>query len=732
MRKRIICPGLVLLLLLGQLLPMPAAAGMPVWEEWPQAKEVAVLPGTNRPAIWQDIYQQGESIIVDQWEPPYPEGINDDYLSESQMVDQFLWDNPRALLVFPAGDRAGYRNLLAPAVAKNALVVGGSQSLPWGNSVTANVYDSWRKAEFSTGGPALDRIKPDILAPAEWWATLTPQGYQPAHGTLYAATWVKVHLDQWRQKLLEAGIEPIGALLKAIAVAAAYPEQYSSVEERGYGFFRPHSLNQAWDELEFIQGELTEETPSQTFSWVSPASIPTGYRLAVVLTWMDYPAEIGDGSLVNDLNLDVRADIYDQESGQNLLRIYTPNDLADSAGAENNTDNCERILLSNLQPGTEYRITVEAVSLIQGPQPFALVYGLIPDAGPELRLENLPDQMAFASSSYLLKGWADQGATVKINNAVVTTTGGYWTYELQLNPGINTINVLAEKEGKQTLIKRNLWLDPQSTPYCSLDRDGRLLFSHLAAESAISIWLNGQEIQQTADASGNKQIALNLLPGWNRIAVSGTPAGEVERPLFADWVYFQQDNPPVPQDTGDDEDGSSPNSMDDRYMGLREKLGSAYQWALPEIGPLWVAGIIKGDERGLRPGDNMTRAEFISLLMRAFPWPAGGQAADFADIHPAAWYAVAINQARSLGLVYGVGSNRFEPSKPITRAEAIMILARAYRIRNLLTSGENQGLETDWQLAAEKGWTKYNLQQGFPFRYAKRVENMVMVSRWLQ
>ena len=45
-----------------------------------------------------------------------------------------------------------------------------------------------------------------------------------------------------------------------------------------------------------------------------------------------------------------------------------------------------------------------------------------------------------------------------------------------------------------------------------------------------------------------------------------------------------------------------------------------------------------------------------------------------ADVDPDAWYADAVAKAVGLGVVQGVGNGLFEPERPVTRAEAAMMM----------------------------------------------------------
>lgn len=52
----------------------------------------------------------------------------------------------------------------------------------------------------------------------------------------------------------------------------------------------------------------------------------------------------------------------------------------------------------------------------------------------------------------------------------------------------------------------------------------------------------------------------------------------------------------------------------------------------------------------------------------------------FTDVDPDAWYADEIAKAAQLGIVQGTGDGKFEPDRPVTRAEAAAMMVRLYEL----------------------------------------------------
>lgn len=101
-------------------------------------------------------------------------------------------------------------------------------------------------------------------------------------------------------------------------------------------------------------------------------------------------------------------------------------------------------------------------------------------------------------------------------------------------------------------------------------------------------------------------------------------------------------------------------------------------WAASAIEELTAKGIINGvGGNSFAPLKEVTRAEFITMIVRAFNLPLEKAAADFNDVKPANWAYSYIAAGVESGLVNGVGGGKFEPNRSITREEMAIIAANA-------------------------------------------------------
>ncbi|OMF36861.1 hypothetical protein BK133_08025 [Paenibacillus sp. FSL H8-0548] len=107
----------------------------------------------------------------------------------------------------------------------------------------------------------------------------------------------------------------------------------------------------------------------------------------------------------------------------------------------------------------------------------------------------------------------------------------------------------------------------------------------------------------------------------------------------------------------------------------------SHSYAEQEIIDLYNRKIITGtSERSFSPLKSISRAEFVTVLDRLLGLePVQSPVSPFADVAKQAWYYGWIQAAVQLGLADGVSANSFAPSKPVTRQEAAVLLARALK-----------------------------------------------------
>ena len=153
-----------------------------------------------------------------------------------------------------------------------------------------------------------------------------------------------------------------------------------------------------------------------------------------------------------------------------------------------------------------------------------------------------------------------------------------------------------------------------------------------------------------------------------------------------------------PTDKPDDGTNKSDNK-DTESLPLEEKVPSAGEadevekpkftdlgnhiWAEDSINTLAADGIIKGTSAStFSPANNITRADFALLLVRAFGLKSE-DTENFADVSASDYFAPELAIAHNTGIVNGIGDNKYAPKNTITRQDMMVIVYRALQKLNV-------------------------------------------------
>ena len=138
-------------------------------------------------------------------------------------------------------------------------------------------------------------------------------------------------------------------------------------------------------------------------------------------------------------------------------------------------------------------------------------------------------------------------------------------------------------------------------------------------------------------------------------------------------------------ETSPDASGETDNGDDTTQPGVGDggsdvpqftDLGN-HSWAADAINSLASDGIIRGTtETTFSPANNITRADFALLLVRAFNLTSD-DTENFADVTASDYFASELAIARNTGIVNGIGDNKFAPRNTITRQDMMVIVYRA-------------------------------------------------------
>jgi len=116
-----------------------------------------------------------------------------------------------------------------------------------------------------------------------------------------------------------------------------------------------------------------------------------------------------------------------------------------------------------------------------------------------------------------------------------------------------------------------------------------------------------------------------------------------------------------------------PLGQDPQFVDISE------HWANQCLEGMGTEKLMRGyGDRSFRPERTMTRAEFAAVMIQAFPEAASVRdAPNFRDVEPSFWGKDAIATAYKRGFLAGYPDNRFRPNQPISRVQAMVVIANA-------------------------------------------------------
>lgn len=176
----------------------------------------------------------------------------------------------------------------------------------------------------------------------------------------------------------------------------------------------------------------------------------------------------------------------------------------------------------------------------------------------------------------------------------------------------------------------------------------------------------------------------------------------------------------------------------------------AGHWAQNSIENLASRLVVNGaDDQRYLPDNEITRAEFAAIVVRALGLQKADQTGQFSDVNPQDWFYEAVSVGSSYGLVQGYTDGKFEPKQNITRQEAMAILTRAMALAGMdttISSEEQERLLADFADSNQFGdWAKpaaaLNIRLGIvignqgkvlPQQLITKAETAAIVERLLQ
>lgn len=167
-------------------------------------------------------------------------------------------------------------------------------------------------------------------------------------------------------------------------------------------------------------------------------------------------------------------------------------------------------------------------------------------------------------------------------------------------------------------------------------------------------------------------------------------------------------------------------------------------WAKDDIENMTTMGYVKGSNGQFKPEDNISRAEFFTLMVRILGIDeAESKIMPFEDVKSTDWFAAEILKAKHAGLLSEYTGKSFEPNKAISRREIALAIGNTFNhklepeeIEEILSNYKDKVLEADKSAIAAT--LKAEIIKGFPdktFRgdlNSTRAQALVMLFRFLK
>ena len=196
---------------------------------------------------------------------------------------------------------------------------------------------------------------------------------------------------------------------------------------------------------------------------------------------------------------------------------------------------------------------------------------------------------------------------------------------------------------------------------------------------------NAESIARTMVENG----ALNDATGGGSTGGGATGGTVIDRPTGGGGGGGMAASAPKAEKPADKEENEEPETPDTPVVpeGTFSDVASV-EWAKESIEALADKGILNGKGDGkFAPNDNVTREEFVKIIVVAFDLNDAEASSDFADVSKDSWSYSYVASAAKLGIVSGDGAS-FNPKAGISRQDMAVIIHRVFEHLGAEIKGE--------------------------------------------
>ncbi len=215
-------------------------------------------------------------------------------------------------------------------------------------------------------------------------------------------------------------------------------------------------------------------------------------------------------------------------------------------------------------------------------------------------------------------------------------------------------------------------------------------------KSVISASLSGKTITITALKRGTSSIWLRAGNNYTTIKVTVNP-----KPYVEEIPTVQPTEQPTEEPTEQPTEAPTPAAPEEPAADDPLTAHPASHWAKENILTLYKKGIIKGMSKTIfAPETQVTRAQFIKMLVSSCNISSVSTASPFSDVSETEWFYAPIMAAYDNNII-DKGATSFSPNEMITREDMATFAYKAALASNVSFSAEASALFDDHDQIAD-------------------------------
>ncbi|RUT38693.1 hypothetical protein EJP82_26850 [Paenibacillus anaericanus] len=395
--------------------------------------------------------------------------------------------------------------------------------------------------------------------------------------------------------------------------------------------------------------------------------------------------------------------------------------------------------ISDLIPGETYIFEIKAINETGEGRSTSFTWRTIPDVPGDIRIEevgsnsvSLSWDLVTGAESYQIDvpGLTESVQTLG-NSALIEGLSSAHKYsDIKLTPINNSgkgestlapsfVTLPSEKfdvkaTPTQNEIKYEFDLESQNEIFVvtyknkevARSQDHEFILKSLSPGNQVSItvWTENEiGDRSTPRIVTEKTVPAPINPGGNGTGGNEGSGGGVEEKDV-------QEPPILEEPSNTDKDSNDNNSG----LGVLTDIEGLYN--KDQVLSLYNKGIVKGNNNKFEPKRDITRAEFMSLIVRSLELqPKESAEMRFEDINDQAWYYKELKVAFANKVIKGFSETEFRPNDTITREQATKMLANAmgYNIAGDKIFKDQKKIAF-WAETEVKALASFEIIEGYP------------------